>query len=253
MVSMIINKIGSVLLLALFFIPSLFAAPLKVGVLDTGFCNKEIEVYNATKEDLNDFCKLKMNHPSLHGQLVVAEFLKHSPKEIELYPIVIFNKHGKQKLSFWVNAIKYAQKMKLDVLLIAAGFPGHKKVTFPSFSILSFVASGTREGKISKDTFLYPQENHKMKNIILIGSYSPSRFEKVNDAMVDSRRMYPAEIDYYMPGDKNGSLLNGSSKAVAVALGKALKACPLKSIKRCLDKKKKYIDVLNSLDPLPTF
>ncbi|MFT6071433.1 MAG: hypothetical protein ACJAT2_001612 [Bacteriovoracaceae bacterium] len=251
---MIINKTGSVFLLALFFIPSLFAANLKVGIIDTGFCGKQYkEVFNATKEDLGNICTLKRNHPRLHGQLVLEEFLKHAPKNVEVYPIVVFNKDGEQRLPYWEAAFDYSMKKKLDILLIAAGYPTKKKVSFPKFNIPSFVSSGTKEGGIKAKTYLYPQELKDSQRIFLIGSYSPSKNTKFNDAMVDSRRMYSDKIDYFFSGDSEESYLNGSSKAAATALGKALKTCPLNKLEPCLKRSSKSIKVINHDKPLPTF
>ncbi len=251
---MIINKTGSVFLLALFFIPSLFAANLRVGIIDTGFCGKQYkDVFNATKEDLGNTCSLKRNHPRLHGQLVLEEFLKHAPKSVEIFPIIVFNKKGEQRLTYWEAALDYSKKKKLDVLLIAAGYPTSKKIKFPKLIIPSFVSSGTREGGIQAKTFLYPQELKSSDKIFLIGSYSPSKNTKFNDAMVDSRRMYPKRIDYYFSGDSKDNHLSGSSKAVATALGKALRSCELTKLRSCLKKSKRFIKVINFNKPIPTF
>jgi hypothetical protein len=252
---MTIYKTGSVLLLALFFIPSLFAAPLRVGIIDTGFCaNQYKEFFNATKQNLGKLCQLKRNHPRLHGQLVLEEFLKYAPKDVELFPIIVFDKKGEQKLSYWKEALKYSEKKKLDVLLIAAGYPTNKRIAFPKVSITSFISSGTREGGIKSNTFLYPQELAIMDHLFLIGSYSPSRNLKVNDAMVDSRRLYSKKIDYYFGGHaEKGSYLNGSSKAAATALGKALSICPVKDLRPCLKAKIKFIKVINQKPAIPTF
>lgn len=251
---MTMNKTGSVILLALFFIPSLFAANLRVGIIDTGFCGNQFkEVFNATREDLGNLCSLKRNHPRLHGQLVLEQFLKFAPKTVELFPIIVFNKKGEQKLSYWEAAFKYSKIVKLDYLLIAAGLPANKKMSFPEVTIPSFISSGTREKGIKRKTYLYPQELVKKDHLFLIGSFEPSRSKKFNDAMVDSRRMYPERIDYYFAGQPEGSYLNGSSKAVATALGTALKKCPTGDLRLCLEKKKRFINVLNHKKPLPTY
>lgn len=246
-------------MLAFFISLELLASPIKVGIIDTGFCLgdkpkavKIIDPYQAAGKILINPCQLSKEHPRLHGQLVLEHFLAvlGNQVEVEIYPIVVFDDRGKQKLEFWKKAFQKAQN--LDVLLIASGFPYYKRLSgLPKLPTLAFAASGTREGGIKKNTSLYPQELAPHKDLLLIGAYSPSI--RKNDAMVDSRRMYPDKIDYYFPSVNGKELLTGSSRAVAEALGKALRDCPLKSMKSCLKSRVKLIKVLNLKRKIPTY
>ncbi|MCO4755984.1 MAG: hypothetical protein KC478_16000 [Bacteriovoracaceae bacterium] len=246
-------------MLALFFSTSLLASPIKVGIIDTGFClndkpKKRIihKPYLAAGKIHIEPCTLGKEHPRLHGQVVLEHFLSvlGNEKEVEIYPIIVFDDKGKQKLSFWKKALEYSKN--LDVLLIASGFPYYKRISgLPDLKVLSFVASGTRESGIKKNTSLFPQTLAPHRNLILIGAYSKSIGS--NDAMVDSRRMYPEFIDYFFPDSSGKEKLTGSSRAVATALATALRFCGLKDLKNCIAKRRKYIKVINHKEPIRTF
>lgn len=246
-------------MLAFFISTNLFSSTIKVGVIDTGFCFGDMpkvvnikKPYLAAGKILIDPCQLSKSHPRLHGQLVLEHFISTlgNQIEVEIHPIVVFNDQGKQKISFWRKAFAYAKD--LDVLLIAAGFPYYKRISgLPKLPSLSFVASGTREGGITEKTTLFPQELAPHKDLIMIGAYSPAI--RKDDAMVDSRRMYKDKIDYYFPSINGNEKLTGSSRAVAQALGFALRNCPLKDMKKCLKSRTKKIKVLNQKEALSTY
>lgn len=258
MINRLIGPTVATSLLALFFAFSAHST-IKVGVIDTGFClgdkpkaRKIHKPFEAAGKIHIDPCKLSREHPRLHGSLVVEHFLSvlGNQVDIEIFPIVVFDDRGKQKLSFWKKAMDYSKN--LDVLLIAAGFPYYKRLSgLPTLPTLAFVASGSREGGIKSNTSLFPQELAPHKNLLMIGAYSPSI--RKNDALVDSRRMYPNKIDYFFPSISGNEKLTGSSRAVATALGIALRRCPLQSMKACLKSRRTTIKVLNSKSPLPSF
>tara|TARA_Y100000590_G_scaffold283855_2_gene319389 strand:+ start:74926 stop:75693 length:768 start_codon:yes stop_codon:yes gene_type:complete len=254
-----INHIIGSAVLALFFTSSLYASPIKVGIIDTGFClsdkpkNRKIHrPFLAAGKIHIEPCTLGKEHPRLHGQLVLEHFLSvlGNEKDIEIFPIVVFDDKGRQKLDFWKKALEYSKGF--DVLLIASGFPYYKRISgLPELETLSFAASGTRESGIKKNTSLFPQVLAPHRNLFLIGAYSKSIGS--NDAMVDSRRMYPKYIDYFFPDSSGTEKLTGSSRAVATALGIALRDCKLANLKQCIAKKRKYIKVINQKEPIRTY
>ena len=249
------------MLLAFFFPILLMAAPIKIGVIDTGFCHfkksysvKVHSIFKAAGKIHIPPCQLSQKHPRLHGQLVLESFLKNLDKKVkvEIYPIVVFNDKGKQELGYWKKAFNYASGQEIDILLMASSFPYYKRLAgFPKLKILSFVASGTVEGSIKKETSLFPQELTPHEKVIMIGAYSPAI--RKNDAIVDSRRKYADKIDYYFPSFQKGSPLTGSSLSVSLALAKALSHCVLEKMKLCLSKKVYQIPVLNLKSSLSSY
>lgn len=235
----------------LFFSTHLFAATssrLKIAVIDTGFCpDKKSSVVIHPVVDLTDSVKMNckkvdLSSPRLHGQKVLNEFLKFSiNKNLEIFPVIIFDSKGDQNKIYWAKAIKWVRENKIDVVLTAAGFiVEHSDVlkTLPaSLPSLWFVPSGRLSPGVKESTILYPQELAPAKNLFLIGDYYDGKM-----ILFDEGLLYKGKIDYYFPSGKGA--FTGTSRAVAEACATALKLCSdLGDMRGCLLKKKKeYVD-----------
>ncbi len=246
-------------ILAIFFLiiaSSVFSAELKMAVIDTGFCPEKLKVPPQVKiekfTDLTPGVKIDCSKGELeplrfHGQLVLQEFLNNytNKQELRIYPLVIFNERGDQKKEYWLSAIDFVKKNKIDFVLTAAGFITEERflVELPG---VWFVPSGREIPEVKGKVGLFPQYMAPKKNLFLIGDYYDGR-----QVLYDQALLYKTKIDYYFPA--GAGKFKGTSKAVAEAAAKALNLCPLSTIRGCLKKaSKEFYDGL-SRTKIPTY
>ncbi len=217
---------------AFLFSPSSHAA-LKIAVVDTGFCSgkaqhlsqshKVLPTIDMTESNTYDCAKVTpkelKSSGRFHGQNVLNEFLKFLPRKIEvtITPLVVYDKTGAQTQEAWMKAIAYIEKEKVDLVLTASGFISDKKPVSELPGIW-FIPSGRTERTIKKETALFPQSLAPKPNIVIIGDY----FDK-GQIIYDQALLYQDHIDYYFPSGHKS--FQGSSRAVAEAMGKALEKC----------------------------
>lgn len=224
--------------------------------MDTGFCpqfishqskNQVIHPYvDMAGDNVYDCSKLTKKELEaggrFHGQYVLNEFLEHLPKEIavSIYPLVIYDKNGRQTKTAWMNSLKWIEKEKIDFVLTASGFINGGKLV-SKLPAIWFVPSGRAERSVTQKTTLFPQNLAPTKNLFVIGDY----FDE-NQIIYDQGLLYQEHIDYYFVSGKKK--FSGTSRAVAEAMGKALMLCfndkekiSVNSLRLCLSNKQKSL------------
>ncbi|MGZ3857128.1 MAG: hypothetical protein ACXVKO_12795, partial [Bacteriovorax sp.] len=247
-----IKKFKFNLLLALFGpVFFLLAKPLyaevKIALIDTGFCPEKIQdnikiepTIDFTKSVKLDCFKSDTHLPRFHGQLVLEEFLKFldfKKIKVHLYPLMIFDIRGDQKKEYWIEAIDWVKKNKIDFVLTASGLITNEKIenVLPA---IWFVPSGRASPGIADKSALFPQNLAPQENLFLIGDYYDGK-----QVLYDQALLYKDKIDYYFPSGLKG--FKGTSRAVAEAAARALNLCPISSMRACLKKlSKEYVDNL---------
>lgn len=224
--------------------------PLNIAFIDTGFCPDKIKIKNVKIKEAIDFTnsvaldckKMDQRSPRFHGQLLLEEFFKFydlKKGSLTVYPLIVFDKNGDQKESFWVNAISWIRNNKIDVVVTASGFYTNKKLII-ELPALWFVPSGRLAPKVKKQASLFPQNLAPQENLFIIGDYHDGK-----QVLYDQALLYQDKIDYYFPSGKTG--FRGTSRAVAEASARALNHCPVKTMRTCLKKiQKEYFDSLSN-------
>lgn len=244
---MILNSKALGLLLGLFlFSSSLFAkvdGKLHIAIIDTGFCNKStmvqrpIDLTNSVQLNCK---KLDRRDRRFHGHFVLEKFLDHNRrKDLIISPLIVFDKDGIQKEEYWLKAIEWIRKNKVDIVLTASGLKVEKSLG--PLSTLTVAASGQVSGKIRRFHKLWPQ-SFKSENLILIGSLIR---EDKNTVYTDHLLLNKERIDYFIEEES-------SSKAVAIGLAKALNKCKEDQIRKCFESRSKTLTDSLSKKPLNT-
>ena len=229
---------------------------ISIAFIDTGFCTNKIKIEKTkiaeikieSVIDLTESVKLDCSNSSLdihsarfHGQLVIEEFLKyfdHQNKMVHLYPLIVFNGKGEQKAEYWLKAIEWIKKNKIDVVVTAAGLITNDKLV-GELPAVWFVSSGRVTPQIKKESGLFPQNLAPKNNLFIIGDFYDGR-----QVLYDQGLLFQEKIDYYFPSGAHGFV--GTSRAVAEASARALSICPLAPMKECLKKmSKEYNDNLS--------
>jgi hypothetical protein len=228
---------------------------IKIALLDTGFCLESLEKvprnitihlpFDATF-GAKYTCSAPLNFKNrrYHGQMVLSkliEQIKTSKKKVEIFPIIIFNENGKQRMTYWKSALKHARLKKAQLIAAAAGLPIEGPI-YPKIDETLFLSSGRIGVGIKKGTKLFPQELHGKDNVFLFGSYYPPLIEGEKDFLFDKALLYQKQIDFYFSDGNGKDFLRGTSRALAVGLGRAIELCgeslsaPL-NLRKCLNKK----------------
>jgi hypothetical protein len=231
---------------------------LKIAMIDTGFCTEKIKVKNIKLEEINDFTKsVKFGGncskfdkfaPRFHGQLVLEEFIKyfdHKKKNIQIYPLVVFDEAGNQKKEYWLKAIEWIKKNNIEVVVTAAGFITTEKIV-SELPGLWFVPSGRVTPQIKKVDSLFPQNLAPMENLFLIGDFYDGR-----QVLYDQGLLFQDKIDYYFPAGLKGFV--GTSRAVAEGSARAINLCPISTMRDCLKKLEKVYNDNLSRRKIQTF
>lgn len=230
--------------LLLFFFVSPVRSETNIVFIDTGLCpqsivkpNTNIKIENAL--DLTESVDLDCNNPRLllegpryHGQNVVLEFLKYyRPKAgatLHLYPLIVFNKLGEQKLEYWQRAIDFIKKNNIEIVVSASGLiTDDSKIR--ELPATWFVSAGRITPHIKKETAIFPQNLAPKENLLLIGDY----FEGAHP-LYDQGLLNQGKIDYYFPS--GSTHFSGTSRAVAEAAARAINLCPMNTLRKCLKK-----------------
>jgi len=254
------NKVylrGGILSLLLFFSLPLIASPLKIAVLDTGFCPDKLsysknitfkESIDLTKSNHFDCKKLKNENRRLHGNWVLERFLKELPSghEIEITPFIIFDKHAKQNEAYWSRA--FSKQNDYHLFIIAAGIKSTPQLENIKISIPIVVAGATLGRGIQYKSILWPQSQFKLPNVFTIGSYTPKDSDL--PARPDYTLINPTQMKFFFEGGGANDSFKGTSRACAIASAKAIHHCYQELKKReplatCLDKVKKKIEIFN--------
>ncbi|MBC7537691.1 MAG: hypothetical protein H7281_02630 [Bacteriovorax sp.] len=214
---------------------------LNIAIIDTGFCPDKIKIENIKIDNVIDLTesvkldcsssKFNIHSPRFHGQLVLEEFLKffdHKKKSIHFYPLIVFNERGDQKSEYWIKAIEWIKKNKIDVVVTASGFITNDKLV-SELPAIWFVPSGRVTPQIKKESGLFPQNLAPKENLFIIGDFYAGR-----QVLYDSGLLFQDKIDYFFPSGEKG--FEGTSRAVAEGSARALNLCPLITMRECLKK-----------------
>lgn len=227
--------------IAALFTSTAFCAEIKIAIVDTGFCPKNIkqriiieEVRDFTKSVILDCSTQTKQNARFHGQHVLEEFiapLDLKKLSIHLFPLIVFDKFGQQKKEYWLKAIDWIKKNKIDFVLTASGLITETKIV-KELPGIWFAPSGRLAPGIKEKTALFPQNLAPLENLFLIGD-----FYEGQEILYDQALLYQDKIDYYFSsGIKE---FQGTSRAVAVGAAWALNLCPIKNMRACLKKKRK--------------
>ena len=219
-------------------------ASFKIAILDTGFCPEEIKVQSTIeiKPPTDVLGKVvlrcadytveqKKSSKRFHGQWVLEQFLAsyQGKASLTIHPYIVFNEKGAQTQEAWLKTMAEIKKQNVDVVIVAAGLPTLTAIT-KSLPGVWIVASGRVEGKMTKETSLFPQMLAPLQNLVLIGSYMEGRAGQSD--LFDQNLLYVDKIDFFKPAGSGH--FQGTSYAVAMAAGEALTNCTPKKLKACL-------------------
>jgi len=233
---MILNSKAPGFILGLFLLStSLFAkvdGKFHIAVIDTGFCNKSSLVQkpvDLTSSVQLDCKKLDKKNRRFHGHFVLEKFLDlNRRKDLVISPLIVFDSDGIQKEEYWLKAIQWIKKNKVDLILTASGLKVEKSLG--PLNVLTVAASGQVSGKIRRFHKLWPQ-SFQSQNLILIGNLIR---EDKKTVYVDHLLLHKERIDYFVEEES-------SSKAVAIAMAKALNKCKDDEIKKCFENQVKTL------------
>jgi len=261
-----LNKWGRILFFLTFFIQLSHASPLKVAILDTGFCpsllmlKKNIKVNSQV--DLTHSVKLNCKSYSIsnrrfHGQWVLEQFLKNlkTTKEVEITPFIIFDKNGIQKEIYWQRA--FSKQAEFHLIISAAGLLFKNKIDITeTIKTPIFVAGATLGKRIKKNSKIWPQIEFRKDLVFTIGSYLPK--SEALGSREDYTLLRPKEMKYFFSSGDSIDHFKGSSRAVATASARALDLCyekliGFKGLKSCLKKKQFQIKLDESKTRLLSF
>ncbi len=246
----------------LFFSHHAFASPLKIAILDTGFCldklspSKNITIHKSidlTKSNNFKCSTLKRSDRRLHGNWVLTQFLKEIKNKapIEITPFIVFDKNAKQDSKSWIEAFKRQEEFNL--FIIAAGIREIKKLESVIIKTPIFVAGATIGRGISYKTILWPQNQFKNPFVYTIGSYS----EPVDElpARPDYTLINPSQMKFFFSAGSAKTSFNGSSLATATAAARSVNHCYKSFIKKkgledCLKANSKTINILNDTEKI---
>ena len=224
---------------------------INIAFIDTGFCpdiihkprvkiEKVLDLTASVRLDCSKIMSNK-NSPRFHGQLVLEEFLKffdNKKSGAHIFPLIVFNQSGDQLPEYWLKAIDWIKKNKIDVVVTASGLITTNKI-ISELPSLWFVPSGRITPSIKKESGLFPQNLAPQKNMIVIGDFYDGQ-----QVLYDQGLLFQDKIDYYFPAGKGGFV--GTSRAVAEGSARAINLCPISNMKVCLKKiSKEYIDNLS--------
>jgi len=239
-------SIGAIILLGLLLgLSIVHARELRVAIFDTGFCIDQLPRHRAIRikpiiDHAGDFSKArhcqKMDRKNrhLHGHWVLKNFIENyrGKQKVVLTPHIIFNRHGQQFWQYWHKALQ----SKIDILILAVGFPISKTNSTP-LPAITFAASGGWGGAVKAGQKFWPMDLND-KKLILIGGDLENELGLA--PLYDKKLLYQNKISYYFSGGNSKTPLRGSSRAVGIAAGRALGLCfELKSLQQCLHKKRK--------------
>lgn len=205
------------------------AATFKLAILDTGFClsklpsNSKIAIH-PLYFPMGNFdlpCEqMDENSKRFHGQKVLETFINnyHGKKIIEIYPVVVFDQEGQQKVAYWKEAMLKLMRQKVKDVMSATGVPLNAKVQaiLPKFFHFT-LASGRKEALLKGMIALFPQDYLPKKQLTIVGS----QLKLLESTLKDPNTYNPDRVDVWIDELPNESF-KGSSRAVAIHMAQIL-------------------------------
>lgn len=164
--------------------------------------------------------KIEENSMRFHGQKVLETFIKnyHGEKQLEIYPVVVFDQEGQQKVTYWKEAMPKLMKEKVRDVLAATGVPLSQKIQaiLPKF-IHFTLASGRKEAQFKGMVALFPQDYLPKNQLTLVGS----QLKLAEATLKDPSTYQPERVSVWIDEGPDEAF-KGSSRAVAVYLAQKL-------------------------------
>lgn len=193
----------------------------KLAIIDTGFCqqkiaNKNINLmpsFDATSSISSLKCDdSNINLPRFHGQKVLETFSKnyHADQKINIIPIIVYDNRAETSEFYWNKAIEFINSQTFDYVISAVGIKSNSLRLVEGYRPIWFLAAARISPSIKINDSIFPQNQFKLKNIYLFGSFDQMGF-------VDCGQLNLSEIDLFTKDiDKN---FYGSSYAVGKIAG----------------------------------
>lgn len=261
-----LNKWGRHLVFLAFFIQITHASPLKIAILDTGFCPELLKLkknvtinppIDLTSSVHLDCQKYSTKNRRFHGHWVLEQFLRELKleKKIQVTPLIIFDQNGSQRLEYWKRA--FNKQSEFHLIISAAGITQNKRSKMTSEIKRPIIVAGATLGRgIKESTILWPQSEFKNPLVTAIGSYLPK--DQTLGKREDYTLLRKNEMSYFFSAGRDSDYFRGSSRAVATASARAINICfnellDLKNLKSCLKRKSFKIKLDESAKSLPSF
>jgi len=233
---------------------------LQVVVFDTYFCPKKIRAQfpSVIIETFQNFqCPQEtVSNKKYHGHWVLSEFLQRvNPdklKNITLQLHSVFGTNGYQRKNLWQEALKRTEQETYHLMILAVGHTEEVRRDPPSEQV--FVASGSIDKNITKNTKLWPQIHGVKKNIYLVGSYSAHQ-KKI---YYNYHQLNRPLIEYYFPDKSTQTPLTDTSLATAIASAKAVNLCYQELLNKnrfnqCLEKNTIQLPIQGEDKTIPSY
>ncbi|WP_290730011.1 hypothetical protein [Halobacteriovorax sp. JY17] len=255
-------KIQGGLLSLLFLSPLTHSAPLKIAILDTGFCSeslsfpKNIKIHpsvDLTRSNNFKCNDLKETDRRLHGNWVLKQFLStlKVKEEVEVFPLIIFDRNAHQQIDSWKKA--FTNQENYHLYIIAAGMRRTKELASIEIKTPLFVAGATIGRGIGYKTLLWPQNQYKNPNVFTVGNFSKAN--KDLPARPDYTLINSTQMKYFFSGGGDSDFFKGTSRATATAAARAINLCYSKFLKKngiqtCLKENSKEVEIFNDKEKI---
>lgn len=205
-------------LLILLFSCISYGKTVKIAVIDTGFNMEYKKKVKFCHGEHRDFTNTDLKDRHGHGTNIVGLISKNN-QNID-YCIVIlkfYNMGESSGLSETINALKYAQKIKVNIINLSLG--GKNPSASEKIQILRLLdegvkivaAAGNNKNNLDKSCDYYPACYDK--RILVIGNKSKvSNYGKIVDEIIDGQNQYAF-----------GILMSGTSQSAAIKTRRLIK------------------------------
>lgn len=227
----------------LFCYSSASAKEIHVALIDTSFCPSLIKTsQNIIIDPVKDFTQSHsfkcykgiLKKRAFHGHWVLETIVKglNPQTPIRITPLIVFNKKGSQKLSYWKRALAFIEEANVDFAIAAAGLPLIEKNDLLSASSLKtlskplLLATGRKGPYLTKEVPLFPHI-HRNWPLFYFGSFHEG-LDSQDPARSDKMQFSAYPVHYSMPfQDKRAAYpsLKGSSLSVSLGARYLLEKC----------------------------
>jgi hypothetical protein len=270
------SKVFFVLLFALYGCSFNSDETIRIGLIDSFFCVQDVnyaqvhvkKAYGANQAkqavaDASICLDLKHNKKSLHGHLVLQSILssinyKKLKHKVEIFPVSVFEKNGKQLMGSWQEALKYLKRNKVTYIATASGHLSEDSKNLLDENLLNdfiiFAASGNRVYPITEKTFIWPQYFVNNDNGFLFAHYTKPAYAPKDGKIYgysDFSIKYLSKVKYLIQNSTVGPL-RMSSLSLSKYMAHLISYCNselsqnnLSKIKKCLKRSSKELTLLN--------
>lgn len=193
-----------------------------IAIIDTGFCPhllpqhpliKIHSVHFAMESFVISCNEADLNSPRLHGQKVLKTFIENyrGTKELQLFPIIVFDKAGIQTVDYWKMSMPHILKNQIRYVLSATGVPLRNKISALLPKKTHFIlASGRVEPNLKEMAYLFPHDFLLEKQKTIVGSQV-----RLSESIIKDPKTFQADkVNVWIDEDPSIDF-KGSSYAVA--------------------------------------